>query len=245
MNTQILKAPALKLLKFCEDKGPTMLTLMGVGGVIGTAVEASRATIKAEKILKKEPNLTPIEKIQRVAPIYIPTLTLGTATIGCILGANYANLKKNAALAGMYAMANDKIKAIEQKDAEKKLSDAKVAMGPNQQNTIMKTKGGDTLCFDSISGRYFTSSMIEIQKAENEIMYRINCEECVSLNEFYFALGIDGIKYGDNVGWDRDTPIVIDYDASLCSDGTPCLKLDYKYPPKTMFVKMIGDCPPW
>ena len=52
-------------------------------------------------------------------------------------------------------------------------------------------------------------------------------EMYISLNEFYYAIGLDGIKVGEDLGWNIDTGYIeLDFSSQLAKDDTPCLVID-------------------
>ena len=85
------------------------------------------------------------------------------------------------------------------------------------------------LVYDVQTGRYFNASQADIQKAENELNRRVYQEMWVSINDFYYELGIKGIKLGDQLGWNADNPPRFDctFDTCISEDGRPCLVLTY------------------
>ena len=91
----------------------------------------------------------------------------------------------------------------------------KIVKNPVRE-VILTEKGGNTICYDAISGRYFKSDRDTINRAVNELNRQMRDDMYVTLNEFYYALGLDGTKLGDDLGW---------------SIGTPCLVIDYRVAP--------------
>jgi len=82
---------------------PTLFTVAAAGGVVATAITAIKRTPKAIDILEsmqvaKDADLTTWEKIRYAAPVYLPTILVGGATIGLIFSANAAHRKIEAAL---------------------------------------------------------------------------------------------------------------------------------------------------
>ena len=71
--------------RICQKHGSTILTTLGVVGVIGTTVAAVKETSKALMLLneaKKEKGeeLTVIEKVKVAGPVYIPSVIIDTST---------------------------------------------------------------------------------------------------------------------------------------------------------------------
>ena len=102
-----------------------------------------------------------------------------------------------------------------------------------QSQRIESTKIGNTLCYDSASGRYFKSDMDKLKKAENTLNRQMRDEMYVSLNEFYYEIGLEGIGVGDNMGWNIDSGYIdLEFSSQLASDGTPCLVISYRVEPR-------------
>lgn len=112
-----------KLTQFAGDNQTTILTGMGVTGVVTTAYFAGRASFKAAELIEKEElrrrtgsqkhptvgrqahlrepdqvEMTTKEKIREVWPLYIPPVLVGATTITAIVMANHQASKKIAAL---------------------------------------------------------------------------------------------------------------------------------------------------
>ena len=85
-----------------------------------------------------------------------------------------------------------------------------------------------------MSGRYFKSTIEKIRQAENDINYRLNREDSVSLNELYDLLGLDSIDIGDRVGWNlRDKSDLLDirFSSTISKDGEAVLVMSYDVVP--------------
>jgi hypothetical protein len=110
-----------------QKHSPTLLFGVGVVGVIGTVVLASRATLKLEGILDKaERNLNDAKELQdpsyseqdrqqdtvkiycqaaaEIVVVYGPAVLLGLASIGALSGAHIILNRRNAALGAAYAV---------------------------------------------------------------------------------------------------------------------------------------------
>ena len=119
-ETTSLQKIIYKSKGFVKHKSPTILTCIGAAGVVGTAVMASKATTKANLILEqatleKGEELTKLEKVNVVLPVYIPTVLIGAATISCIFGANTLNKRKQASLVSAYGLLNESYKEYRKK----------------------------------------------------------------------------------------------------------------------------------
>ena len=135
----LLKMAKTGLLRsgyFLKRNAPTIMTVVGIGGSISSVIFAIKATPKAMQLIeerkKKEEKekLTMLETVDTCWKVYTPTaLTLVTA-VGCVIGANCMNLKKQAALLGLYSAQGELMK-----DYKKKVIDA---IGPEKEKEIQK-----------------------------------------------------------------------------------------------------------
>ena len=236
---------------------PEILTGIGIAGMVSSTVLAVRATPKAMRLMDeakedlKCDELTVKEVIKTTWKCYIPSTLTGAASIACIVGASAVNFKRNAALATAYKLSEEalsiyKEKVIEtlgenkEKEIREKVSQEKIDRDPVTSKEVIIAGSGATLCYDTISSRYFTSDMETIRKALNDVNKKLLSQDYVSLNEFYDEIDLDHTKIGDDIGWNtwRDGLIEIDFSSSIAKDGRPCLVLDYTVEPRYDFYKM-------
>ena len=118
-----------------------------------------------------------------------------------------------------------------------KVAEERINKEPVNQSAIIVSGNGNTRCFDTITKRRFVSDIESINKIVNELNRRmINGEDYISLNEFYYELGLDGSSIGDELGWNVSTGLIeLDFSAQLDTDGTPCIVIDYTVAPKRGF----------
>lgn len=199
---------------FVDRNTPTILTVLAGVGVVATAVLTAKETPKALEVLKaakeeKGEELTKTEKVLTAAPAYIPAIITGAATIACVFGANILNKHQQAALASAYAFLDTSYKEYKKKvdelygeDAGAKVR-AEIAKDHIEEADIPEEDDGKLLFFDDYSGRYFRSTIEQVQKAEYNLNRTLFMYDCVSLNEFYSDLGIDPIDSGWVTGWTK------------------------------------------
>lgn len=206
---------ASKTQHYVKKNASTILTCMGALGVVGTTLSAIKATLKAIDVLEDEEeikierdnqSLTTFEKALVVTPVYFPTILLGTATITCIFGANILNKKKQATLVSAYAYLNssfneykDKVKVIYGEDGEKRVRDELAKDKYIQQS--MSESDKDILFFDEYSGRYFESTLFNLQNAVYKLNRTFALEGYTNLNEFYRYVDLPETEYGEVLGW--------------------------------------------
>lgn len=213
---------------------PTLLTILGVAGLLGTAVMAVRATPKAIRILDEEryhleglseqsvnhEPVAPFSKLDIVKltwKCYIPTVIMGVVTIGGIVGANSIHLRRNAALAGLYSLSDAafrqyKSKVIEtigkgkEREVTEEIYKDKLIANPVSEREVIFTGRGETLCYDELSGRYFRSDRAQIERVLNDLSRELvnDMQGFMPVNDVYIGLGMRGIKMGDLIGWYSD-----------------------------------------
>lgn len=233
---------------FITKNSPEILVGLGIVGMVGTTVLAVKVTPKALRLMEdkkevKNDELTKKEIIETTWKLYVPSLCVCVASIGCIIGGCTINKKRNIALAAAYKVAEstlvtyrDKVIETIGEKKEKEIRDAieqdKINKTPDKH--IIVTSRGTCLCKDSISGRYFRSDVDEIKKVINELNLQIiNNFGYISLNELYNNLGLESVKDGDYIGWSTDTGLInIDFDACLSDNDEPCIVIDYINMPK-------------
>ena len=248
-----------KSVKMAVSKhSPEILTGLGIAGMITTTILAVKATPKALDLIAEAEEkkldagngeeLTKGEVIKAAWKPYIPAAVTGVTSVICLIGASSVNAKRNAALMTAYnlsatALSEYKEKVIEtvgekkEKIIRDKVAEERIKKEPVNQAAIIVSGTGNTRCFDTITKRRFTSDIETIKRIVNELNRRmINGEDYVSLNEFYYALGLDGSSIGDELGWNVMRGLIeIDFSAQLDSDGVPCVVIDYAVVPKRGF----------
>lgn len=123
----------------------------------------------------------------------------------------------------------------EKKEAEirDKVAKAQIERDPVSGHEVIMTGKGDTLCYDVVSGRYFKSSIEKIRRAENVLNRKLMDEMYVSLNEFYYELGLKCTGMGNELGWNVDDGLIdLHFSTQLSEDETPCLVVDYHIAPR-------------
>lgn len=241
----------IKNTQFVLSKhSPEILTGLGIAGMITTTVLAVKATPKALRCIddaayeKEELSLTGVEKVKACWKCYIPAAITGTVSIACLIGASSVNARRNAALATAYKLSETALTEYREKvvetigeKKERNIKDAiakdSIKNNPVSQQNVIITGKGDTLCYDKLFGRYFKSDIETLKKIENELNRRMFSESYVSLNDFYYEVGLDGVDAGEDLGWNIDNGYIdLDFSSQLSTDGQPCLVISFKIPPK-------------
>jgi hypothetical protein len=250
MNKPNLSKIAKGIRMSISKHSPEILTGIGIAGMVTTTVMAVRATPKALILIedKKAENdvdkLTPVETIKATWTCYIPAAITGCLSIFCLIGASSVNARRNAALATAYTLSESALKEYQGKvietigeKKEQSVRDAiakdRIDKNPVSSREVIITEKGNTLCYDAISGRYFKSDIDKLKKAENELNRRMRDEMYISLNEFYYEIGLNPTKIGDDLGWNIDHGYIeLNFSSQLTDDGNPCLVIDYQVTPR-------------
>ena len=231
-----------------KQHSPALLMGMGIAGMIITTVSAVAATPKAITLLQQKEEekgeaLTTVEKVKTAAPCYIPAATTMIVSVACMIGAEKLHAKKSAALAAAYTLSEtarkeygDKVAELFGQEKEQEVKDAiakdKIIQHPPKETEVVFTEHGDTLCYDALSGRYFRSDIEKLRQAENELNHQLLKDMYVSLNDFYYAVGLSDIDLGEALGWNIDKGLVqLEFSSQLTEDGTPCLVVSHQKAP--------------
>lgn len=231
---------------------PEILTGIGIGGMITTTIMAVKVTPKALDLIEdvKEKHVDDSDRkgfckdvLLKVAPVYIPAAIVGGLSISCLIGASSVNYKRNAALATAYTISETALKEYQDKVVEtigeKKEEAVRAAIAkdridknPAVDREIIITGNGDTRCYDPLSSRYFDSDIETIRKSVNELNRRLLLDDYISLNDFYYEIGLDPTDIGDTVGWRSDRGLVeLSFHAIMDKKDKPCLAFEYNIAP--------------
>lgn len=231
--------------KAAADNSPTILTAVGVTGMLATAYLTGTATLKAKQILDEwesdlskavpehNPPLTTQEKVKYVWKEYLPAAGAAVVTIACIVTANRIGARRVAALATAYTIAEKA--ALQYKDkvvetlGKKKEEGIRAAMAqdeinahPIERSTVYIEGGGGDLFRDSWSGRYFNSTRMALEKAAVSINQQLNNEYAATLSDFYDLVGLDRTDESDMIGWNSDCHLELEFSYAGTSDDRPC-----------------------
>lgn len=111
---------------------------------------------------------------------------------------------------------------------------------PVVNKEVIITGRGETLCYDTITSRYFKCDIEKLRKVENELNKRLINEMYVSLNDFYYEIGLQATDIGDDLGWNiGDDLINLEFSSQLAEDETPCLVVGYRVAPRYDFRTLM------
>ena len=250
MSKEGLKRTIKSAERVLTKYSPGILTGIGIAGMIGATFMAVKATPKALYLIetkKKESEveeLTSVETIKTCWKCYIPATLTTVLSAVCLIGASTVSAKRNAALATAYSISEAALREYQEKvvevigeKEEKAVRDA-VAKDQIERDPVTKSEvviidsNSNTLCYEPLSGRYFKSTIDKIKKAEIKLDRQMIQEMYVSLNDFYWEIGLDGTDLGDKMGWNLSKGYMdLSFSSQLADDGTPCAVIVYGIPP--------------
>lgn len=229
-----------KMKRHLSQASPDLFLAGGVLCIIGGGVFAIWQTPKAIKILEKKEKPTKMEKVKAVAPLYIPSVFLTGVGIASIICSRNITNKKIAAMTTAYTVSETAYKTYKNKvkemvdedkyeEIKKEVNRDVLSKNSINDREVHITSSGDVLFFDEMSGRYFKSSVNEIDRVVNLLNKRLRNDMSITLNDMYAEIGLPIVKVGCFTGWDiKDGEIEINTNrASIADDGQPCIVLDY------------------
>lgn len=226
---------------------PAILTGLGIASLTGAVALAAEAGYKHAEACKDE-ELTKKEIFKRVWKYYIPSAVGVVSGAICIFGANSITAKRAAALASLYsaseaALQTYKDKVIE-KIGEKKEKDIHDAVARKDvEDNLMKQEldkfkpwNNQVLCKEEICGRYFKSSVEEIKAALNSLNHMMLSDNFVTLNDFYYNIGLPNTEAGNMLGWKAEEGLIEpDFTTGLTEEGEPYLVIGFADKPRLNF----------
>ena len=249
---------------FLVKHSADILTGFTACGVVLTAVETHKATLKAEEYLnangydQANPDTQKVLKWQSRKNYILPA-AIGATTIGAAIGANYINHKQIAGLAAACTVAEtalnehrDKLEEIIGEKALKTIDDEvnkdKAADILANDDEIYDTGRGKVLCCEGfLTGRKFWADPDWIRRCVNDYNERVNQETYCSYSEFLDILWQDCRaivipKSADNLGYNIHqngllrVEITSDVDAIT---GLPYLIFSPTNPPISNYMEIL------
>ena len=231
----------------------TLLSAAAVAGVIGVGVSGYFAGMKAQKITEfkegeKGDTLSKKETMIITLECAWPTLLIGFATGGAIIGSHHLATKNIEALTIAYTTTAAMLEAHQKTELVKfgtevaneiKEEVGKECLLPERTSlNTCGTKKGETdyLCFDDFSGRYFWSNEDKIEASfikTSRLLFE-SVGNSATVNDLYDFLDIPQAGCGMAWGWDlefdnENVKEYIHYETypSRNKNGEPCLALVY------------------
>lgn len=234
-------------VRMANANAPALLTAFGAAGTVTTAVLTGKAAYNShERILEAqlaktgapEPGtnevmlekLDKLEIVKAVWPLYIPAATSGTVTIAAIILSHRVSARRAAALAAAYAMSEGRLEEYQDKVKEKfglkkeeevrsELTQERVNRDYDEVEVILTPYDGKVLIREDYTGRFFWSSIEEVEKAVNEVNAHVISEGSARLSDFYNLIGLSQVSTSDYFGFVQDNRMELDWNTSTTPDG--------------------------
>lgn len=236
-----------------QKNSPTILFGVGIVGVVATVVLASRATLRLEETIdvtnenletakrlhsagnekysdqayKKDVAIQYVRSVGSVAKLYGPSVLVGVASIGCLVGSHGILSKRNAGLMTAYSVLQKgfdeyRARVIEEIGPEK---ERELRYGSETREIVEDTDKGPKVSQittvgpngESIYARFFNKETSPQHWSPDPMYNRtvlradqgfandlLHSKGHIFLNEVYDALGLERSSAGAVVGWVLD-----------------------------------------
>ena len=229
---------AKALTRFTTKNSNWILAILALLGVVSTAEEFTRATIKAVKLCEEKKPQGAKEIIKTVWKLYLPGVGIILVTTLSICGNAKLNARRLATVTGLYAASQADIEAFKAKAKEmlgegkaKKIEDeverAKVdRLPPPNEDDIVKTGHGDQLFMFGWTGKYFRANPDYIELKFRELNQEISSEPdgICYMHRLIEMLGMPACDSG-NAYWDMYEMLEHGY-KKIEADITTCKWMD-------------------
>lgn len=244
MNPRALVKAAEQVIR---QNSPAILAGLGATGTVVTGYLAYRTGFKVGYRIANDDAIglvrTRKEYIQEHGRTFIPPLVAGAVSIGCIIGGTRIGNRRTAAITAAYSLSEKAFQEYRDKVTEKvgerkeqgmrdEIAQERVS-GSAPSRDIILMGGGDVLCCDLRTDRYFLSSVERLKKAQNDVNFRILQDGYAYLSDFYSMIDVYLPKestYGYHMGWSRDKgSMELEFSTILADDTRPCVTINYNY----------------
>lgn len=239
---------------FAIKHGPEITTGLAIAGSVQTAFLASKATVKALRIVDEEEIANGFEpdvkqrwvgRAKMVWRLYIPTAVSGTFTIAMIICSNHLLNKRaaiiSASLATVQSYADRYFEATKETldettftKVQEKFSEKVGGSLPLEGNLLVEDAGGDQLFLETVTGRYFLSTLPAVKDAIANAKYALYNDSYISLNELSTYLGIPHTASGDFLGWVAPGGFDVTIDATINRNNHSVIVINYLNHPKVI-----------
>lgn len=254
MNFGIL---AKRAGKIASDNSPAILTALGVTGTLTAVFLTGKATFKAADIIALENEhilqnpgtvntnyeaLSAKEKTNLVWKLYVPAAGTAAMAVACIIAANHVGTRRAAAIASAYTLSEkafveykgkvlEKLGEKKEQTVRDEIAQDRVNKNPPAKSTLFVTEDGLVPCLDTHSGRYFKSTRQRIDQAVLDTNFQILHEDYASVSDFWERIGLAKTASSDEIGWNTNGRLDIEYATAMTDDGKPCLTVGFRSVP--------------
>lgn len=246
MNANLLKTT----MKFIEKNQTFINTVLVSTGLIAAVVAAVKETPKANMLIaEKGEDLTKIETAKLVFKGHWKSISISAATLLLVFYGNKLRDKSYAGLASAYALSQKSIKEYKdavlevvgdkkEEEVKKKITETKMRKAEAERKftddaMIIDTGHGNTLFYDEWTGRPFKCDYEYVRRVVNDTERKRLEDDMVSLEDFYFELGLPTSACGQKMGWNtfNGERFDVEYSSMLLDDGRPVCVISFKTDP--------------
>lgn len=253
--------------KAAADNAPTILTALGVTGLVTTAVLTGKASFKAAEVIRNEQAKIDLDLVTHnienktalrvdwwygskiTWKLFVPAVGTAAVTIACIVCANHISTRRTAALASAYSIGQEafreyRTKVIDtigdkkEQEVQDKIAQDRVNESP--PSTVYVLNEDENIFLDMYSGRYFKSNMQAVKKAQNDTNYEILSNDYASLSDFWDRLDLPKTSESDDIGWNTDMQLDLVIGTSMTPDEKPCFTINFLMIPVRGFWSAHG-----
>lgn len=178
--------------------------------------------------------LSTTDKVKLVWPLYISAVSSGVLSCAAIVLSHRISSRRAAVLAAAYALNENKLEEYQDKIKEKfgvkkeketrdELAQDKVTRDVETatETLIYDPSAGKVWIKDDYSGRYFQSTIEDINRAVNEINREVlnSMGDSATLSTFYDLIGLETVSTSDHFGWNTTELCEIDWSTCTTPDG--------------------------
>lgn len=222
--------------KVVSDNLPAILTSCGVSGVISTIALTAIGTLEANEAVqnKKKEVSRELEKKEYLEVCWkpaLPAIISGILTGTCIIASNCISSKRAAVLSSLYSLSETALNEYKNKVVEKigekkeerirdEIAQSKVDHYPPNDWEIFDTGHGTMVFYDTLSGRFFRSSVEFIRQTQNEINKLALDSQFALVNDLYVWLGLPEIELGKDLCWNPEHKLDMHFTSKLNDNET-------------------------
>lgn len=253
-----------KLSKDFDQNQPVIFAGLALFGLALTSYKAYKAGYKGQVIMDrmkadmkdvkpgdKETKRVVIKETARdMVPVMAPVVVSGVLTATCIGWSSHVSMKKIAMLSTAYSITlrdyKDHLdatsKVLDEKNRKRIIEEVagkKLERASNENREEVMSKGPrsdqDVLCYESLTGRYFYSTVNKLNHAMNALAAECRAGTYVACNEWFDMIGLDPVDsvLGDCMGWTSDKLINGNFEfeltTKLTDGGIPCIVVSYQF----------------
>lgn len=239
MNVGGLKTVCRSIARFGRKHATKLLAGAAIASeMLGFWFMHKEAPIVQERLSELPKDAKFIDKLKAAGPVYLPAFGMLLLSCGCVVGGCAIGESRVAIATGLYSASEAALRRYEEqainvlgKEKAQEIHDA-VANDimnekPVSSATVFATGKGDQLFYDPMSGRYFTTSKLEVESAVNRVNRQIIDEMWVTINDWYSELNLEPIGLGEGYGWNVDHRMDIYFSTAETPDQRTCYVIGY------------------